>query len=165
MGGTDFLGAPLIYDLSQFTSWSFSDGLTTITNQTPPGSLLSMSSGFEFSPTGQIESWFVSLNEQPLTLTGTLSIIEIIGNVGLGPQPCLPLFELPPGCYADDGQSYFEVPPPGVGATGAIAATQSRGTWSGPPATGVPEPTTLFLMLLGLAFLLSHQRLVPRPLR
>jgi hypothetical protein len=102
--------------------------------------------------TGQIENWFVSLNAQPVFIPGTQSIIETIGAIpAAGPQPCLSVVGLPSACYADDGQAYKEVPPPGVGASGVASATTARGQWSGPQPVGVPEPDGLLLALTGFA--------------
>ncbi len=167
IGGTDPLGGPLVYNLSQFVSWSFSDGLTTLSSATAgnPSLLLGSSSGFMFDSTGQIENWFVSLNEQPVFIPGTQSIIETIGAVPTaGPQPCLSVVGLPPACYADDGQAYNEVPPPGVGASGVASATTARGQWSGPQPIGVPEPDGLLLALTGFA-LVACLRLASVPSR
>jgi hypothetical protein len=54
IGGTDPLGGPLVYNLNQFVSWSFSDGLTTISSATAgnPSLLLPEPAGLLLALTG-----------------------------------------------------------------------------------------------------------------
>lgn len=141
------LGANLVATFVTPVSFSFSDGVNTITNANATS--ISIPPSFEFwtNTSGQIVNWAVNLSEAlPGSLRRIVQTLNLPGTLGV-----------------DSGQSVFCGPVVNcIDASGDLSidplyAQSARvdglpGVWT-TVATAVPEPATLGLLTLGLAAL------------
>jgi hypothetical protein len=136
--GTVVLSAPLPANLPPTTdetallvSYSFSDGVQTLTNLNSAADVFS----FETSATGAIDSWFILFFSTPSATQINTSKAPSFNTFDFGgPNPLVTPF----------GENFG-----------------SAGVWSGPVEGTVPEPGTLSMMfsgLLGLGLLVGVKR-------
>lgn len=141
ISGLILLANPLAANLNFFSitplEFSFTDGSTTITNLTvdPNGEIFEVSTGSN----GAIDGWFITFNNAPIPpvygfeYTGFCTSTLSSG-----------------GCYAESAGDYTNIGVEYVGGTPGIATNTDPGSWT---ATYVPEPSSLLLIVSGLAAL------------